>query len=173
MIGIWRHIFGSQLLKWISSVIIIIIALWHELSILVTALTEAFHCNSQESYNLNNHNHDQVPLLLAIATLFWRSKPMLSSINAAGFCQSKGYCHNYWHSFMDFHRWPPSPSSIIHHSFTTNTEGSLYYWFCLHFLASQDALEEALGDNPFFNWMNIFFDWIILNFLEWINSLNE
>ena len=31
----------------------------------------------------------------------------------------------------------------------------------------------ALGDNPFFTWMNIFFEWIIFIFFEWINSLNE
>ena len=31
----------------------------------------------------------------------------------------------------------------------------------------------ALGDNPFFTWINIFFEWIILDFLESINFLNE
>ena len=31
----------------------------------------------------------------------------------------------------------------------------------------------ALGDNPFFTWMNIFFEWIILFFFKWMNSLNE
>ena len=31
----------------------------------------------------------------------------------------------------------------------------------------------ALGDNKFFTWMNIFFEWIILDFFEWIDSLNE
>ena len=31
----------------------------------------------------------------------------------------------------------------------------------------------ALGDNQFFTWMNIFFEWIIWDCFEWINSLNE
>ena len=31
----------------------------------------------------------------------------------------------------------------------------------------------ALGDNPFFTWINNFFEWIIWNCFEWIDYLNE
>ena len=35
------------------------------------------------------------------------------------------------------------------------------------------TLWVAMGDNQFFNWMNNFFEWIKLKFLEWIFSLND
>ena len=56
----------------------------------------------------------------------------------------------------DIHTWwfNPSPNLTVN---THNTPQAML----------------ALGDNPFFNWMNIFFEWIILNYLEWINSSNE
>ena len=43
----------------------------------------------------------------------------------------------------------------------------------LTFTFTWAGTDIAMGDNPFFTWMNIFFEWIIWDWFEWINSLNE
>ena len=38
--------------------------------------------------------------------------------------------------------------------------------------AAWDHIRLAMGDNPFFTWMNICFEWIILDFI-WMNKIFE
>ena len=63
-------------------------------------------------------------------------------------------------------------------------EGVMFYWILYFFWTLTDTFfwgendylpadSLALGDNPFFTWMNIFFECIILDIFEWIDSLNE
>ena len=47
-----------------------------------------------------------------------------------------------------------------------------FYWK-LSTTGGENRCGVALGDNPFFTWMNIFFEWINWDCFEWIHSLNE
>ena len=67
---------------------------------------------------------------------------------ARGYNYTKGFRRTEWESCL----------SVVHFLAVHNSSiGDLV----THWLI-------ALGDNPFFIWMNIFFEWMILDFLEWI-----